>query len=367
MATRFSNSYAFFQGVDDQLKYNTARDANARAEAAAEDARKKAVQDLLMSQAAEERTATTFASQDAARRLAEAQASAGLDTLSTELPTLRAERGLNIKSRDAAVIRGTENFPQTQAQLDEREKLKLTAGDQLAKQIRANQELKDKFPQLTDPVMRGNIANLLALNVPIEDIIRSNPEFAPYLQAAPSTATAVAGLPSPVTTVTQSVTNAQKLASDVAKATLTGDNALTLATQKAADAAALATQNATARAALETQKSAAKAGGATMTPQPVQPFGVKQAVPTAAAPATAPTKAAAPTMTPVDIAGQQLDLARANLKLIQDSPRPGLSAGTAALLAYSNKLKEAQRAVAVSEMAYQSALPQQTPAFPRAR
>jgi hypothetical protein len=64
----------FFRGVTDQQKYNADRDANARAEAAAEDARKKAMQDLLMSQAAEERAATLFSSQESARRLADAAA-----------------------------------------------------------------------------------------------------------------------------------------------------------------------------------------------------------------------------------------------------------------------------------------------------
>lgn len=106
------------------------------------------------------------------------------------------------------------------------------------------------------------------------------------------------------------------------------------------------------------------------TPQAIAAGGVS-AQPTAAPPVAAPTAPALaargvapqPPANPVEVAGVQVDQARAQLSALLNSPRPGLAAGRAAIDAYAAKVAGAKQMVAQAEAAYQSVLPRQGAAF----
>jgi hypothetical protein len=374
MATRFPNSYAAFEGMDAHLKYSTTRDENARKEAAAEDARKKAMQDLLTGQATEERAAALFSSQEAARKLAELTASSGLENLNASLPTLNAERDLSNKIKAAATNRGNTGFDANQEVITKQENLARSAKDIALKQIAVEQDLIAKFPDLTNPGLRKQLANLLALGTPPETIKAQFPEFTPYLEGSTTAAAAAAGLVSPVTTAQTSVTNAQALAAGVLKRDNTQEN--TLEQIKARGDAAAAAAEITAKAKVDAV--AAKAAGAgsptagramtslNPTATPVAPATAAQtAIPTAAAPATAPTKAQAapaqqqpamPSVVPTDTI-EELRVARA--QLIRAPQAPGFAeklkaldsaiAGRETLIAAEDDLKATNQRIAQLE------------------
>jgi hypothetical protein len=340
MATRFPNSYAAFEGMDAHLKYSTTRDANARAEIAAEDARKKAMQDLLTAQATEERAASTYSAGAAARKLAEMTASSGLESLNASLPTLNAERDLSNKIRDAATNRGNTGFDANQEVITKQENLTRSAKDIALKQIAVEQDLIAKFPDLTNPGLRKQLANLLALNTPPETIKALFPQFTPYLDSATTPAAAAAGLPNPVATAQTSVTNAQALAKELGILAIRSDSTNAVA-KTAADAK---TSAATTAADAKVTAAAIKAAGSPAitgstagramtslnpTATTVAPATAAQtAIPTATAPATAPTKAQAapaqqqpamPSVVPTDTI-DELRVARAQLLRVPQAP-----------------------------------------------
>jgi hypothetical protein len=107
------------------------------------------------------------------------------------------------------------------------------------------------------------------------------------------------------------------------------------------------------------------------TPVAAPGLGNNQA-PTPAAPSAAPAKpslatpaspAPAKTSSAIDVAGEKLDKAREDLKVIQQGQRPGLAQGRTAIDAYGSKLAEAKKKVDQLEREYQSLIPKQTAAF----